>query len=57
MYKGEYKLNSNIHVVKDIPLEILGGENVEILKLSNTELKTDGIFMLKDSVAPDQLVP
>jgi len=57
MYKGEYKLNSNIHVLKDIPLEILGGENVEILKLSNTEIKTDGIFMLKDSVAPDQLVP
>jgi len=57
MYKGEYKLNSNIHVVKDIPLEILGGENVEILKLNNTEIKTDGIFMLKDSVAPDQLVP
>jgi thioredoxin reductase (NADPH) len=57
MYKGEYKLNSNIHVVKDIPLEILGGEYVEMLKLSNTEIKTDGVFMLKDSVAPDQLVP
>ena len=57
MYKGEYKLNSNIHVVKEIPLEILGGDKVEKLKLNNTELTTDGIFLLKDSVAPDQLVP
>ena len=57
MYKGEYKLNSNIHVVKDIPLEIIGGEKVEALKLNNTEIKTDGVFLLKDSVAPDQLVP
>jgi thioredoxin reductase (NADPH) len=57
MYKGEYKLNSNIHVVKEIPLEILGGDKVETLKLNNTELTTDGIFLLKDSVAPDQLVP
>lgn len=57
MYKGEYKLNSNIHVVKEIPLEILGGDKVEMLKLNNTELPTDGIFLIKDSVAPDQLVP
>jgi thioredoxin reductase (NADPH) len=57
MYKGEYKLNSNIHVLKEIPLEILGGDKVETLKLNNTELTTDGIFLLKDSVAPDQLVP
>lgn len=57
MYKGEYKLNSNIHVVKDIPIEIIGGEKVEALKLNNTEIKTDGVFLLKDSVAPDQLVP
>lgn len=57
MYKGDYKLNSNIHVVKEIPLEILGGDKVEKLKLNNTELTTDGIFLLKDSVAPDQLVP
>lgn len=57
MYKGEYKLNSNIHVVKEIPLEILGGDKVEKLKLNNSELATDGIFLLKDSVAPDQLVP
>jgi len=57
MYKGEYKLNSDIHVVKDIPIEISGGQMVETLKLKNAEIKTDGIFILKDSVAPDQLVP
>jgi len=57
MYKGEYKLNSNIHVIKDIPVEISGEQMVDTLKLKNAEIKTDGIFILKDSVAPDQLVP
>jgi len=57
MYKGDYRLNSNIHIIKDIPLEIIGAEKVESLKLNGTEIKTDGIFLLKDSVAPDQLVP
>ncbi|MHC1720009.1 MAG: NAD(P)/FAD-dependent oxidoreductase [Clostridiaceae bacterium] len=57
MYKGEYKLNSNIHVVKDIPIEASGQQMVDTLKLKNAEIKTDGIFILKESVAPDQLVP
>jgi len=57
MYKSDYRLNSNIHIIKDIPLEITGVEKVESLKLNSMEIKTDGIFLLKDSVAPDQLVP
>lgn len=57
MYKGEYKLNTSIHLIKDIPLEITGGQMVDTLKLKNSEIKTDGIFILKDSVPPDELVP
>lgn len=57
MYKGEYKLNSNIEIVEDKPVEILGDEHVNKLVLSKRELTTDGIFVLKDSVSPGQLVP
>lgn len=57
MYKGEYKLNSNIEIVEDKPVEILGDDHVNKLVLSKQELITDGIFVLKDSVSPGQLVP
>ncbi|SHH90468.1 thioredoxin reductase (NADPH) [Clostridium collagenovorans DSM 3089] len=57
MYTGEYKLNSNIEIVEDKPVEILGDDHVNKLVLSKQELITDGIFVLKDSVSPGQLVP
>lgn len=57
MYSGEFNINSSIEVIKDIPLEIIGTERVELLKLKDSEIKTDGVFILKNSVAPDQLVP
>lgn len=57
MYKGEYKLNLNIEIVEDKPVEILGDDHVNKLVLSKQELTTDGIFVLKDSVSPGQLVP
>jgi thioredoxin reductase (NADPH) len=57
MYEGEYNINSNIEIVKGTTLEISGSEKVEILKLKDREIKTDGVFVLKNSIAPDQLVP
>lgn len=57
MYKDEYKLNDNIEIINDRPVEIYGTTKVERLLLKNKELETDGIFILRDSVAPDQLVP
>ena len=57
MYDGEYSVSSKIEVVKDVPIEILGNGKVESLKLKGREIKTDGVFVLKNSVAPDQLVP
>lgn len=60
MYRDNYELNSNIKnikVIKDKPLKILGEKRVEKLLLQKTVLKTDGVFLLKDSVLPDELVP
>lgn len=57
MFKDEYKLKENIEVIKDKPVEIVGDNLVKKLLLQNNELQTDGIFILRDSVSPDQLVP
>ncbi len=57
MYKGEYELRGSIEVIYDKPIEIMGDEKVKSLVLQNTTLETDGIFVLKDSISPGQLVP
>ena len=38
-------------------MEILGENLVNKLVLKNKEINTDGVFVLKDSVSPEQLVP
>lgn len=57
MYKDECELNDKVEIVKDKPLEIVGSGKVEKLVLKNTEISTDGVFILKDSAPPQQLVP
>lgn len=57
MYKGEYRLKEEISIVKDIPVEIAGEEKVNKLLLKEGEIKTDAVFVLKDSISPGQLVP
>lgn len=57
MYRGSYKLRTNIEVVEDKPEEITGDMKVNKLVLKNSELNTDGVFVLKDSISPGQLVP
>lgn len=57
LYKGEYKLNSNIELVYDRPLEVIGETKVSKLILKEREIDTDGIFLLKDAISPSQLVP
>lgn len=57
MYNADFKLNDNIDIVKDRPNAIQGEDRVEKLLLRNTEIKTDAVFVLKDSISPAQLVP
>jgi len=57
MYIGEYKLNSNVEIVKHKPLEIVGEDRVTKIILKGREIITDGVFMLRDSLSPSQLVP
>jgi thioredoxin reductase (NADPH) len=57
MYKADYDLRENIGIINDRPVEIQGNDRVTKLVLKNSELITDGIFVLKDSISPGQLVP
>lgn len=57
MYNDEYTINENIDIVKDAPVEITGTNKVEKLILKTRELVTDGVFILKDSAPPQELVP
>ena len=57
LYKGEYKLNEDIVLVHDKPVEVVGEAKVNKLILKNSEIETEGIFILKDAIPPSQLVP
>lgn len=57
MYKEEVEVDEKVEIINDMPVEIIGEERVEKLILKNSEINTDGIFILRDSVSPDQLVP
>lgn len=57
MYADEYTINAKVDVVKDSPVEISGQNKVEKLILKNREIVTDGVFILKDSAPPEELVP
>jgi len=57
IYKEKVEVDSSIEIVNDIPVEIIGEDKVTKLKLKNSEIDTDGIFILRDSISPGQLVP
>lgn len=59
LYKEECGLNKSpkIEIVKDIPLKIEGNLKAEKVVFKNCELMADGIFILREAVLPNQLVP
>ena len=57
MYDEVVEVDESIEIVKGIPVEVIGEEKVKKLKLKDREIETDGIFILRDSVSPGQLVP
>ena len=57
MYKGNYNLNDNVTLIEDKPEEVVGDLKVKKLILKNSEIETNAVFILKDSISPGQLVP
>lgn len=57
MYRGNFNLNKSIEIVNDKAVEILGKDKAEKVALKNGEIAVDGVFVLKSSITPDQLMP
>lgn len=57
MYKEEVEVNSNIEIIYDRPLKIIGENKVERLILKDHELETDGLFILRETINPTNLIP
>lgn len=57
MYKGEAKVNDSVQVIREIPVRIVGAQKVEKLVAGENEYNVDGVFILRESIAPSQLVP
>lgn len=57
MYKENAEVDKSVEIIRDMPTEICGDKKVTKLVLKKSEIKTDGIFILRDSISPGQLVP
>ena len=57
MYKEKVEVDSRLEIVVDTPIEIQGGMKAEKLITKNGEVVADGIFILRDSISPGQLLP
>lgn len=59
MSKDELNLNDSIKVINEKPEEILGDKKVTGIKFKGKDeaLECDGVFVLRDSISPAQLVP
>ncbi len=57
MYKEEVRVADNVEVIEDKVLEIVGENQVKRLVLKDRELETDGVFILRDTISPNTLLP
>lgn len=56
-YKDMGQLDKRIVIKKDIVKEISGSSQVEEIVFGNEKLRVDGVFILRDSLPAEQLVP
>ena len=57
MYKGETDLPATVEVIREKPAEILKKDAGLAVKTEEGEYAADGVFVLREAVAPSQLVP
>lgn len=57
MYQEEVKNTKGLTVIKEKPVSIEGTMKVEKLVTDKNEYAVDGIFILREAIAPSQLVP
>ena len=56
-YSGDIQLKDSVEVLREKPREIFESEGKRVLKTNTGEHPVDGIFILRESVSPAQLVP
>ncbi|MBP3710529.1 MAG: NAD(P)/FAD-dependent oxidoreductase [Treponema sp.] len=56
LYKDEVHVSEKITVVHEMPKEIAGTSHVESLVTNANAYNVDGVFILRESIAPGQLV-
>ena len=56
-YKEETTLPDSIRVIREQVKEILEKDGKRVVVTSENEYVTDGVFILRDAIAPDQLLP
>lgn len=57
IYKQAPEVCKEVEVIHEMPCEIFGDKKVEGLKTEKNQYDVDGIFILRDAVSPEQLVP
>ena len=57
MYEGASFDNEKIEILNEKPLEMVGDDSLKYLKTDSRELEVDGVFILRESIAPDYLFP
>ena len=57
LYKDEPKVRDGIEVIREKPQSIEGRMKVEKLVTDGGEYPVDGVFILRESIAPGQLMP
>lgn len=53
----EVAVNDHVQVINERPIAILGQTHAEGVQTEQNTYAVDGVFVLRDAVAPDKLVP
>ena len=56
MYKGDAHVNDKVQVLRVKPVSIEGGFKVTRLVTDSGDIETDGVFILRDAIAPGMLM-
>lgn len=56
-YGDELNVNAKVQVLREKPAAVKGGMKVSGLQTDKAEYDVDGVFILRDSIAPSKLVP
>lgn len=56
MYKEETKLSDEVTIINEKPTAVIGENKVKSLQTERNNYEVDGIFILRDSIPPSQLV-